>query len=228
MIRANKGGPFSAIVNAYVRRKVRRAFRAIWTTGALPSGEAPLLVYCNHTSFWDGFIAHQLCEAAKLDGYCLMEEANLSRYRFLARIGAFSVKRDDPRSTLPTLRYTRELLQRDRAAVFFFPEGDIRPFGQWPLQLRPGLQLFARSTGALCLPIAIRYAFFEDELPDVLVSPGTPHAFQSLEHAQAELEVRARSLADLRSVEGLTPVVRGSRGVAQIWDSVRGYKEALP
>jgi hypothetical protein len=41
-----------------------------------------------------------------------MEERNLARYPFLRHIGAFSVRRGEPVSSLETLRYARGLLRQ--------------------------------------------------------------------------------------------------------------------
>ncbi|HYO67311.1 MAG TPA: lysophospholipid acyltransferase family protein, partial [Archangium sp.] len=117
MIRAAKGGLFGKVLDGYVGWKFRSAFRGLWVRGELPAAGAPLLVYANHSNWWDGFVLHQLGKAAGWDTYCVMEERNLAKYRFLARIGAFSIRRHDAASALQTLRYTEGLLGRPGAAV---------------------------------------------------------------------------------------------------------------
>lgn len=221
MIRANKRGLFARLVAGYVRRKVRRSFRAIWSRTELTDFSGPLLVYANHTSFWDGFIAQQLCEAAGWDGYCLMEEDNLRRYPFLARLGAFSVRRSDPKSALPAFRYAKDLLARPSSAVFLFPEGDIHPFGAGPLELKPGLVTLSRLAHARCLPLAIRYTFFEHELPDVLIAAGPLHVPEPLESCRDRLEQLTRELAQVHSLSGFVPLTGVRRGVAERWDAVK-------
>ena len=150
----------------------------------------PRLVYANHTNWWDGFVLHQLGHAAGWDTYCVMEEQNLARYRFLARMGAFSIRRGEAVSSLETVRYAVGLLGQPRAAVCIFPEGEIRPLGAGPLRLDRGVELLARVGKARCVPLAIRYAFFEHERPDVLVELGAPHAPLSVQGFQAELDGR--------------------------------------
>lgn len=71
MIPARKGGPGTWLWSRYVDRKFRASFRGLWARGVLPKAEAPLLVYANHTNWWDGFVAHQLCRAAGWDVYCV-------------------------------------------------------------------------------------------------------------------------------------------------------------
>lgn len=222
MIRAARGGLFGWVLDRYVGWKFRASFRGLWVRGSLPMGADAHLVYMNHTNWWDGFVFHQLCQAAGWDSYCVMEERNLERYRFLSRLGAFSIRRGEAASSLETLRYAGQLLKQPRAAVCIFPEGELRPFGELPLRLERGVELLARVGRVPCVPIAIRYAFFEHERPDVLVDVGTPHAGAALSRFQAELEAGVRRLAETTRLEGFTRVVSGGLGVAERWDAVRG------
>ena len=222
MIHAAKGGALGWVVDRYVDWKFRSTFRGLWTRGPLLGGEGARLVYANHGNWWDGFVLHQLGHAAGWDTYCVMEEQNLERYRFLARIGAFSIRRGEGASSLETLRYAAGLMKRPRAAVCIFPEGELRPFGAWPLRLDRGVELMARVGKVECVPLAIRYAFFEHERPDVLVELGEPHAPAPLARFQTGLETTVRGLAAVTSLEGFTRVVSGARGVAERWDAVRG------
>ena len=221
MIRAEKGGAHGRLIDAYVRRKVRRAFSRVWVRGALPAG--PLLVYANHSNFWDGFVAHQLCEAAGWDGYCLMEEENLRRYPFLRRLGAFSIRRGEGRSSLESLRYAKALLRRPSAAVVLFPEGEHRPFAARPVELERGIELLARTANARCLPVAIRYAFFEEELPHVLLEVGEVHGPEPLAQLGDRLEALVQRVARAHSPEGFTPLLEGSPGVAERWARFKSF-----
>ncbi|WP_164008456.1 lysophospholipid acyltransferase family protein [Pyxidicoccus trucidator] len=222
MIRAAKGGPFGWALDAYIGRKFRSTFRGLWVRGTLPTGDVGRLVYLNHSNWWDGFMLHQLSRAASWDAYCLMEEENLRRYRFLARIGAFSIRRKDAVSSVASLRYAKELLRRPRAALYVFPEGEHRPFGVLPLQLERGVELLARVSKAECVPIGVRYAFFEHERPDVLLEVGTPHPPGPLALFQDGLEAVVKRVAAATSLEGFTRKVSGARGVAERWDAARG------
>jgi len=223
-----KGGAFGRLVEWYVGRKLRSAFRGLWVRGALPTSEGGLLVYLNHSSFWDGFVAHQLSRVAGWNAFAMMEEANLARYPFHTRLGAFSVRRGDPRSALETLRYARAVLGRPRAAVVVFPEGQLQP-GQGPLlPFSRGVEVLARTAGVRSVAVAVRYAFLEHEHPDVLVEVGEPHPPAPLEHFQAELaRVYGRALA-ATSLEGFSLAIAGRRGVQDRWDQARGVRRAPP
>ena len=222
MIRAAKGGLFGWVLDGYVGWKFRSAFRGLWVRGQLPVGGGARLVYANHSNWWDGFVLHQLGKAAGWDTYCVMEEHNLERYRFLSRLGAFSIRRGEWASSLETLRYAAGLLREEGATVCIFPEGELRAFGVLPPRLERGVELLARMGRAQCVPLAIRYVFFEHERPDVLVEVGPAHAAGPLSRFQTELEAVVRRLAAATSLEGFSRVVSGVSGVAERWDAVRG------
>ncbi len=222
MIPAHKHGAFARLIRRYVGRKVRASFRGVWRRGALPAPTTPLVVYANHTSWWDGFVLHELLLGSGWDGYCVMEEAQLARYRFLARVGAFSIRRHDAGSALASLRYAADLLRRPGVAVVIFPEGVLRPADGSPIALERGVEVLGRLSGAPCVPVALRYAFLEHERPDVLVAIGEPHPATALAGFATRLDTLTRSLAAIGSLTGLVPVVRGRRSVAERWDAVRG------
>lgn len=221
MIPARKHGPWSAVVRAYVAHKVRGAFRGIWVSGPLPPAEEPLIAYANHTSFWDGFIAQRLADLWSRDGYCVVEEPNLTKYPFLARAGAFSIRRGDARSTVETFRYAKALLRRPRAMIFTFAEGRLTPFTAAPV-LERGLEVLARRTGARCVPVAMRPVFFEDEKPDLLVAVGAPHPPEAVETSAERLGALCRRIAETRGTAGFELAEPGARGARARWDAVRG------
>lgn len=231
MIRDAKGGLFTSVLEWYVARKVRAAFRGVWVRGSLPSAEGGLLAYANHSNFWDGFLIHQLAKAAGWDGYAVMEEEHLARYRFHARLGAFSVKRHEPRAALPSIRYAGEVLSRPNAAVFIFPEGELVP-GQGPLApLRRGVEVIARTAKVRSVPVALRYCFLEHEHPDVLVEVGPAHAPAVLSVFEAQLKDVYERVMAARSTEGFTRVIHGRTSVQERWDTARGLpagKRASP
>lgn len=221
MIKDAKGGLFERVIDWYIGRKVHRAFRGLWVRGTLPSSSNGLIAYLNHSSFWDGFVAHQLGKAAGWDAYAMMEEENLAKYRFHTRIGAFSVRRGDARSAVETLKYAKSVLGRPGACVVIFPQGEIRA-GQGPLgALSRGIEILARSSKKLSVPIAIRYAFLEHEHPDVLVEVGVPHPPGALATYESSLDEVYQRVLTARSTDGFSLVVKGRSGVQERWDTVR-------
>ncbi len=221
MIKDAKGGLFGRAVDWYIDRKVRGAFRGLWVRGELPASTNGLIAYLNHSSFWDGFIAHQLGQLAGWDAYAVMEEANLAKYPFHTRMGAFSIRRGDARSTVETLKYAKTVLRRPRACVVIFPQGEIRA-GQGPLgPISRGVEVMARAAKVPSVPIAVRYAFLEHEHPDVLVEVGAPHGPGDAAQFEGGLEAVYEKVMAARSTEGFTLRVKGRSGVQERWDTAR-------
>lgn len=221
MIRDAKGGAWSWLIEQYIALKVRRSFRGVWVRGVLPPSENGLIAYLNHSSFWDGFFAQQIGKLAGWDAYAMMEEVNLAKYPFHARIGAFSVRRADSKSALETLRYSKSLLRRPKAAVMIFPQGEIRS-GAALGPLSRGVEVLARVADVPSVAIALRYVFFEHEYPDVLIEVGALHAPAGIERYEAELDSVHSRVNEATSTDGFTLMIRGRSGVQENWDAARG------
>lgn len=198
----------------YVSWKLRRSFRALWARGALPVDE-PVVLYANHTNFWDGFVAHAVIERAGRVGYAMMEEQNLRRFSFLRHLGAFSVRRGSPSSARETLRHAASLLERPRATVLVFPQGRFETFDA-PLQFERGVELLARWAKVRLVPMALRYAMFEHEYPDVLISLGEPHAAESTAELAERLTALRHGLAQVTRPDALPLLLPGRRSVAEL------------
>lgn len=199
--------------SSYVRWKLRRTFRGLWVRGALPADE-PVVLYANHTNFWDGFVGHAVVEAAGRVGYAMMEEQNLARFRFLRRLGAFSVRRGSASSARESLRHAGKLLRGAGATVLIFPQGKLEPFSA-PFELERGAELLARWAKVRCVPMAIRYAMFEHEAPDVLVALGEAHAAIDTGEMAARLDALRGSLVSVTRPAELTLQLPGRRSVAE-------------
>lgn len=208
------------LVHRYVRWKLSSAFRGLWSLGALPRGDEPLILYANHTSFWDGFVVHALVHAAGREGYAVMEEHNLARYRFLTRLGALSIRRGDRGSALETLRHCAKVLERPRAALLVFPQGRLERAAA-PLRFERGLAVLARLSGARAVPVALRYTFFEHEYPDVLVAAGEPHTVDAIDACERALAAQLGRLAAVEHPSHLDVLQSGRRSVAERWDAAR-------
>lgn len=221
MIAAAKHPVWSWLLGRYVDAKLRSTFRGVWCAGALPDTDEPLLMYANHSSFWDGFATYAFLKHQRRDGYALMEEHNLARYRFLSRLGAFSIRRGDARSTLETFNYAQRLLSKPRAAVCVFPQGVLEPRPARPLRLERGVELLAKRAGVRCVPVAMQFAFFEHEYPDLVLHVGQAHAPETPESMAQRLEALMREQERLTQVTSLTPMLQGRRSVAERWDAVR-------
>ena len=181
MIAANKNDILDALLFLYFRRLARRAFHTIAGRGFehlrnLPP-DRPVLLFCNHTNWWDGLILYLLTRQMRHKSvYCMMEEKQLKHYRFFTWLGAFSVDLSSPLRSAVALRYAQRLLQRKETAIWIFPQGKLcRPSD--PVEIRPGTDYLAKnSPHALLVPVAMRYEFFREDRPNVLIEIGRPYA----------------------------------------------------
>ena len=223
MTPARRGGLGSTLARSYVRAKVQGFFRGVWVRGEAPQGDASVLVYANHAGFWDGFVLHELAVAWGREPFCLVEEQNLVRFPFLARLGAFSIRPGDAGSTLESFRYARALLARPRAAVFIFPQGRLEPSSLRPLRLERGFEVLARRCRAQCVPLALKYAFFESERPDALVAVGAAHGPAGTAEFATHLGALLDEVEKSRSPDDYQRVVQGSDGPAARWERIKRH-----
>jgi hypothetical protein len=168
---------------------------------------------------------HALVRHAGRQGYAVMEEQNLARYRFLTRIGALSIRRGDRGSSLETLRHCAKVLQRPRASLLLFPQGRLER-ATAPLRFERGLCVLGRLSKARAVPVALRYAFFEHEYPDVLVATGEPHPVDSIASCEQRLGALVAHLATVEAPNALSTLLPGRRSVAERWDTARGLSAA--
>lgn len=214
MIRDARHALLTPLMHRYVSWRLRRTFRGVWVSGALPATTEPLLLYANHSNFWDGLLLHALAYEAGREGYAVMEEQNLARHRALTRLGAFSIRRGNRASALETLRHAATVLKRPSASLLIFPQGKIEPSAA-PLKFERGLEVLARMAKVRAVPIALRYAFFEHEFPDVLVATSEPHAVTSLADCEQRLTALLKKLEGVERPETLAPLLQGRRSIAQ-------------
>lgn len=136
----------------------------------------PMIICANHTSWWDGYVAALVERLLHIDGYLMVEEAQLSRYFFFTWIGCFSVNRQDARSALQSLQYAIKLLkERPGRMVWLFPQGEIFSNDRRPLVFFTGAAYIARATcPAHLYPLAIRIEFLAEQRPALFISLGKP------------------------------------------------------
>ncbi len=111
-----------------------------------------------------------------VDGYLMMEEAQLRRYFFFSWIGCFSVDRQNMRSAMQSLHYAAKLLKvRPGRMVGIFPQGEIFPNDRRPLVFYHGAAYLARLAAPVLLyPLAIRIEYLAEQRPALFVSLGEP------------------------------------------------------
>ena len=222
------------------------------TTG--PSSDSPpLIMFGNHSAWWDAHLAMVLNEECwHTDGYVMVEDTQLSRYRFFRWCGAFSVNRHDPRSALESINYAvQRLIEAPRRSLLIFPQGeilanDIRPLVFYQGAGRITSKVAAQAGACALYPIALRYEFIGEQKPDAFISVGPPIIIrrddptwsrdssglpdarlitQCMQQALTEELDRLRADVIAYRLSLFTPVINGVWSINRIWDVVRGLEQ---
>jgi 1-acyl-sn-glycerol-3-phosphate acyltransferase len=214
--------------------------------------QRPVLVYLNHSSWWDPLICLHL--AAQLlpqrRHYAPVEAEALDRYPFLADLGFFSVETESPREARRFLEVATRILEQPDATLWIAPGGRPADPRQRPLKLPVALgHMAVRLRRAVLLPLALEYPFWDEPLPEALARFGEELAVEDagmrahdwtevlaarLEAAQEALaaEALARDAARFEAIlggggqraAGAGPGESG--GVARLWRRMRALLSA--
>ena len=183
MIPARKLPPFNFALRRWLTRVLRRRFHNVYLAGSehLRAVEAGCAVVgcVNHTNWWDGFVLYVLSHRLlPNDIYLAMEEQNLRRYRFFAWMGVFGVDLSSQRAALPGLRYALRLLKRAASGnaaplIWIFVQGRLlRPTAR--VEVKSGATFLAAHSGAVLLPLVMRYEWLSESRPSIFVRVGAP------------------------------------------------------
>ena len=177
MIRAKKSRTFEYLFSIYNRGLIRRRFSAVWVQGLeeLSKAAPPSIICVNHSSWWDGLIALEVGRRAGLNNFFMMEERQLKNLRPFTRLGAFSVVREDARQALESIEFATEVLRsKDNPSVWIFPQGEIRPNFERPLNFFSGIEHLAkRVIPCRAVPVGMRFEFLGGVKPEVFISIGS-------------------------------------------------------
>lgn len=230
----------------YVPRYLRGRFHRVHLWGRPEALEVPrdrpLLFVLSHASWWDVLVAYYLARlVVRVESYAPMDEAQLSRYRILARLGVYSVDRASRPGLRAFLEYTGGLLRPGRA-VWITPQGEITSAWRRPVRFQPGVGHLARRVPELAaVPVAIVYEFLEEPRPEIFVrlgpprvlSPGdgprdTPAAItERLERdLERELDAVGTALVE-RDLRPFTVLLEGATSVSLVYDRVRALRARL-
>ena len=167
-----------------MRRQMARAFRAVrLAEPGVPEAvrrlppDRPLIVYCNHPSWWDPAFAMVMIPRQFAGRACFgpIEAAMLDRYRFMRRLGLFGVEPGARAGAARFLRTSRALLSEPGRMLWVTAQGRFSDPRMRPLALRPGVaHLMASLPGAMALPVALEYPFWDESRPEALARCGSP------------------------------------------------------
>jgi hypothetical protein len=134
--------------------------------------DLPLLLLPNHSTWWDGFFVYLLNKKLfRRKTYLMMLEDQLSRYRFFARLGAYSINPQSSGSIKESIKYSIETLKHKtmpKPLLCIFPQGELLPWGKRPLGYKSGVETIMSGYGgkANFLPLAIKTEFLNKQLPE--------------------------------------------------------------
>jgi 1-acyl-sn-glycerol-3-phosphate acyltransferase len=218
----------------YLRWYFWRQFRAVRIARdglpMLPPGR-PVIIYTNHPSWWDPALFILLSDTVLRGrpGFGPMESHALGRYRLLRRMGVFGIDLDSPRGAARFLSVGLRVLSDSRNILWITAEGAFTDARKRPVELRPGIaHLARRAGGAVLVPMAIEYPFWNERKPEALVRFGAPiecgrarGVAEWVAVLQQELtgtmDALARDSASRRAAL-FVPVLSGTAGVGGIYD----------
>jgi 1-acyl-sn-glycerol-3-phosphate acyltransferase len=223
----------------YLRWYVRRRFHAVRLLRPLPAlpVDRPLIVYANHPSWWDLAIIGLVSIGPLGDrvSYGPMDEVGLDQYPFLRKLGIFGIDLATKRAAAQFLRTSLGLLKDRNTVLWILPEGRFVDARVRPITIRPGVAHLARHIkGAVFLPMALEYPFWDQSTPEALIHFGAPileageldvPGWTTL--FEARLTQAMDELADAavaRDPARFLPLIGGTAGVGGIYDLWRRLK----
>jgi 1-acyl-sn-glycerol-3-phosphate acyltransferase len=221
---------FRHVVRGYFRRHFRAV--SVQHLQALAAVSGPLIVYANHSSWWDPMVSVLLAEEA-LPGrkhYAPMDAAALAKYPILRRIGIFPVEMSSARGAAMFLRTSQAILESG-GVLWITPQGKFADARE-ALVFKPGLGALAvRVPEVTLVPLAIEYTFWDERLPEALLRLGEPlrvkadanteGATAELERALATLMASLKAAAMARDAATFEVLLSGKRGTGGLYGLAR-------
>jgi len=201
MLEANKSLWFEKIFAVYNRNLLKRRFNSLQVSGLKflkkKEDKPPLIIYANHSSWWDGLVAFQISLQMNLDSYIMMEEKQLKKLRLFRKLGAFSVVRENAREAMKSINYaTRILKENPKKTLWIFPQGKIMPNDLRPLRFYSGLARIIKSFEKCSIAsLAIRYEFLGEYKPNIFVN------IENIELSAKDSELKPKKMSDYLSVK---------------------------
>lgn len=180
MIPAKKNKLIGGLFKVYHQRLLKKHFYRIHSEGMENIEHAdsskPVIMFANHSNWWDGFIAYYLTNRVmKKDDYLMMDIEQMKKYSFFKYIGVFSVDRSHPQEAVRSVNYAAELIKNSGRYLWIFPQGEMLPQDKRPLKFFSGISKIAEKAGSVNLvPVCFRYEFLMEQRPEVFISIGKP------------------------------------------------------
>jgi 1-acyl-sn-glycerol-3-phosphate acyltransferase len=221
---------------SYLHWYIGRHFHALRLANSsrFPRTGGPLIVYANHASWWDplAFIVISRYFLPTARHYAPMDAAALKHYGFLRKLGLFPLQTGTRRGAAQFLRAANEILSTPNSILWLTPEGRFTDMRTRPAIFRPGLAALVARLGACTLvPLAFEYTFWDERLPEILISCGHPievaggHLHSAEEWGQrlgvalAATQDELGALAMLREPERFETILTGRVGISGVYEA---------
>jgi 1-acyl-sn-glycerol-3-phosphate acyltransferase len=228
----------------YLHWYIGRHFHAIRLAhgNRYPQAAGPLIVFANHASWWDplAFIIISRHFDRTADHYAPMDAAALEHYGMLRKLGMFPVEGGTTRGAAQFLHAAREILATPTSVLWVTPEGRFTDMRTRPAVFRPGMAAMVARLGACTLvPLAFEYTFWDERLPEILMSCGEPiHVEDGHMHSTAEWSERLgaaltqtqdelAALAKLRDPAKFATILAGHVGISGVYEGWQRLRAAL-
>ena len=213
-----------------VRRYFGRHFRSVQAQHADRLGhlQSPLIVYGNHSSWWDPMLIVLLGELLLPDRkhYAPIDERALKQYPILRKLGIFPVATSSPRGAAQFLR-TAEAILREGGVLWLTPQGRFADSRETPLAFKPGLAALAlRMPDVPLIPLAVEYTFWDERLPETLLHFAPPVTLVPDSSTAAAMSA-LRDASMSRDASAFTALVTGTRGTGGAYAVIRRIRALL-
>ncbi len=217
MLTAKKSRWFQSVFGVYCRNLFRRNFSSFLVLGvgtlAAEDRQLPTIIYCNHSSWWDGLVLFQVSRAAKFDMFVMMEEKQLRGLPLFRKLGAFSIIRESPRAAVRSLNYAVGLLKEDEnRTLVIFPQGRILPNDIRPIHFFGGIAKIIEQLGSCrVIPAAMRYEFLGNYRPEVFVKFGVAEVIEQSRNKERKAQVAELERSMTRTLDALNhDIIKGN------------------
>ncbi|MBN2635786.1 MAG: 1-acyl-sn-glycerol-3-phosphate acyltransferase [Prolixibacteraceae bacterium] len=151
---------------------MKRSFHSIGLNGAFSDQKKPVLLVCNHVSWWDGIWALHFNQSVLNRKYhFMMLEDQLQKNWFFKYTGGFSVAKKS-RSVIETIDYTAKLLHNNKNVVLLFPQGEIKSMHQHDFTFEKGIdKIFQKLNNPVqIIMLANIVDYFSNSKPNLAIN----------------------------------------------------------
>lgn len=160
MIKPHRNFIFIKILDFFLNFKFKQSFSSLnFLQLSEINFQKPILIFGNHSTWWDGFIIWQLNRKIfNKNFYVIMLEASLKKLWFFQKIGAFSIN-PGQKSVVNSIHTASNLLKNEDTLLLFFPQGKLHSIYENSFDFSTGIDKIIQKSHDIEL---VAYASFLD------------------------------------------------------------------